>query len=233
MLPCAKKKNEWMQKSGEFKRRLLKWISENRRDFPWRETCDPYKVLIAEIFLRKTDARKVLSIYERFIRKYPGFEALIHVDRRELEDFLRPLGLYRRRAKELIDLAQMVETKHRGEVPHSREELLGLPGVGNYIANAVLCFAFGQDAPLLDTNVSRVVARVFSFESKKKRVRDDPEMWRAVRQMVPEGRARDFNLAVLDLAAKVCLPRKPECAICPVLSLCDYHRTPNDLRRRE
>jgi A/G-specific adenine glycosylase len=222
------RRNEWTYKLDKFAQLLLEWFSENRRDFPWRETSDPYKVLMAEIFLRKTDAGKVLGIYEHFIRKYSSLEALNNADESELEDFLRPLGLYRRRAKELLDLAQIVMTKHRGEVPHSREELLRLPGVGEYIANAVLCFAFDQTVPLLDTNVVRVVTRVFSFRPRRKRARDDPEMWRDVKQIVPKGKARDFNLAVLDLAATTCLSRKPKCAICPVTSLCDYYCAAND-----
>jgi len=221
---CVERKDEWMDKSEQFAQQLLKWFSKNRRGFPWRETSDPYKVLMAEIFLRKTDAGKVSSIYEHFIRKYPGFEALINADGRDLEDFLRPLGLYRRRTKELKNLAQIVMTKHRGEIPRSREELLGLPGVGDYIANAVLCFAFGKDVPLLDTNVIRVVTRVFSFKSKKKRARDDPEMWQFVHGMVPKSNSRNFNLAVLDLAATVCFPKKPKCSVCPINLICNYSR---------
>ena len=211
-----------MEKSRLFAQQLLKWFSKNRRDFPWRETKDPFKVLIAEILLRKTDARKVLSVYEHFVRRYSSIEALINANDGQLENSLRPLGLYRRRAKELRDLAQMVANEYGGEIPRSREELLGLPGVGDYIANAVLCFSFGEDVPLLDTNVIRVVARAFSFKSEKKRVRDDPKMWQMVHRIVPKGRARNFNLAVLDLAAKVCLPRKPKCAICPANLICDY-----------
>jgi len=219
-----------MDKSRLFAQQLLKWFRKNRRGFPWRETSDPYKVLIAEILLRKTDAMKVLSIYEHFIRRYPDFEALVNADAKQLEDSLRPLGLYRRKAKELKDLAQIVKTKHQGEVPHSREDLLGLPGVGDYIANAVLCFVFAKTVPLLDTNVIRVVTRVFSYKPKKKRARDDPEMWRNIEQIVPKGEARDFNLSMLDLAAAICLPRKPKCAICPVFSSCDYYCVANGHR---
>lgn len=220
-----------MSKSDQFAQKLATWFEKNERIFPWRETSDPYRVLLAEIFLRKTDAKKVLGIYEHFIRHYPEFETLVNANVRDLENFLRPLGLYRRRAKELKNLAQIVMTRHRGEIPRSREELLGLPGVGDYIANAILCFVFGKDVPLLDTNVIRVVTRVFSFKPKRKRARDDPEMWRAVRQMVPRGKARDFNLATLDLAATICHPRKPECVVCPVLSLCDYYHAAKDQNR--
>ena len=212
-----------MNKHRQFAQRLLIWFERNERVFPWRKTRNPYKILLAEIFLRKTDAAKVLGVYEHFIRRYAKLETLVNANERDLEDFLRPLGLYRRRAKELMNLAQIVTTKHRGEIPRSRKELLGLPGVGDYIANAVLCFAFGKDVPLLDTNVIRVVTRVFSFESKKKRVRDDPEIWRIVREMVPKSNSRNFNLAVLDLAATVCLPKKPKCLICPVSLICDYY----------
>lgn len=217
-----------MDKPRFFAQQLLKWFSKNRRSFPWRETSDPYKVLVAEILLRKTDAGKVSRIYERFVRRYPSFEALINADQRELEDFLRPLGLYRCRAKELMDLARIVMAKHRGKVPHSRWELLELPGVGGYIANAVLCFAFGKTVPLVDTNIIRVVARVFSFKPKRKRARDDPEIWRETGKIVPNGKAREFNLAMLDLAAASCLPRKPVCGICPVTLLCDYYCEAND-----
>jgi A/G-specific adenine glycosylase len=213
-----------MDKPRFFAQQLLKWFSKNRRRFPWRETSDPYKILIAEVFLRKTDARKVLGVYEHFILRYPGFEALVNAKDGQLEDALRPLGLYRRRAKELKDLAQIVTTKYSGEVPHSRRELLGLPGVGDYIANAVLCFAFEKAVSLLDTNVIRVVARAFSFKSEKRRARDDPAMWQMVHRIMPKNRARDFNLAILDLAAKVCLPRKPNCLVCPVNLICDYAR---------
>lgn len=217
-----------MEKPRLFAQQLLKWFSKNRRDFPWRETKDPFKVLIAEILLRKTDAGKVLSVYEHFVRRYSSIEALINANDGQLENSLRPLGLYRRRAKELKDLAQMVANEYGGEIPRSREELLGLPGVGDYIANAVLCFAFGKDVPLLDTNVIRVVTRVFSFKPKRKRARDDPEIWRDVRKIIPKGKARDFNLAMLDLAAATCLPRKPVCGICPVIPSCDYYCAAND-----
>lgn len=221
-MSCFKRENEWTHKPEKVAQLLLKWFAENKRAFPWRETSDPYKVLMAEILLRKTDAGKVSTIYDHFVRKYPGFEALVNADAKELEQFLRPLGLYRRRTKELIDLAQIMTTEYHGEIPRSREELLKLPGVGDYIANAVLCFAFGEDLPLLDTNIGRVAIRVFSFKSEKKRVRDDPEMWQMVHRIVPKRRARDFNFAVLDLAAKVCIPRKPKCLVCPINLICDY-----------
>ena len=207
---------------------LLTWFEENQRQFPWRKTEDPYSILLAEIFLRKTNASRVVGVYERFVSRYPRFEVLANVTEQELESALKPLGLYRRRAKDLRRLAEIVIAKYNGKVPSSREELVELPGVGNYIANATLCFAFGETVPLLDTNVIRVVTRVFSFKPKRKRARDDPEMWRAVRHMVPKGKARDFNLAILDLAAKACLPRKPKCVVCPVLFLCDYYCTAND-----
>lgn len=221
-----------MDKSEQFAQRLLIWFEENQRQFPWRRTKDPYNVLLAEVFLRKTNAPKVVCVYERFVSRYPRFEALANIPEQELEKVLKPLGLYRRRARDLRRLAEIVMAKYDGEIPSSREELMELPGVGSYTANAVLCFAFGETVPLLDTNVIRVVTRVFSFKPKRKRARDDPEMWRAVRRIVPRGKARDFNLAMLDLAAATCLPRKPKCVMCPVFSLCDYYRAVNDQDRR-
>jgi A/G-specific adenine glycosylase len=216
-----------MNKSEQFAQELLAWFQKNERAFPWRKTTDPYRILLAEIFLRKTDATKVCNIYESFTGEYPKFEALVKANERDLADFLRPLGLYKRRARELMELARIVTTAHHGEVPRSREELLELPGVGDYTANAVMCFAFGRNVPILDTNVIRIITRVFSFHSKRKRARDDPEMWRATRRILPKRKARDFNLAMLDLAATICLFRRPRCAACPVRSLCDYNTKTN------
>jgi A/G-specific adenine glycosylase len=213
-----------MTKSEQFAKLLLAWFYSNQRSFPWRQTSDPYQILLAEIFLRKTDAKKVLGVYERFLNQYQGIEEIAHANESDLANFLKPLGLYRHRAKELLNLAKTVLIAHNGEIPRSKQELLGLPGVGNYIANAVLCFAFGESVPLLDANIIRILIRVFSLKSNKKRPRDDPKLWQAVRQMIPKTQARDFNLALLDLAATVCCPKKPKCEICPVSSMCDYYR---------
>jgi A/G-specific adenine glycosylase len=119
-----------------------------------------------------------------------------------------------------MNLAQIVATEHRGEIPHLKEELLELPGIGDYIANAVLCFAYGESVPLLDTNIIRILERVFGIRSSKVRARTDKELWKAVERIIPPGKAKEFNLAMLDLAALICTSRNPKCSICPTADIC-------------
>jgi len=126
------------------------------------------------------------------------------------------------RASALKKIADIIIHKHGGKIPRLREKLLELPHIGPYIANAVMCFAYDKDYALLDTNVVRVIIRVFSYESLKKRPRDDNKMWEFAYTIVPPGKARDFNLAMLDFAASICLPRNPECLNCPLANICDH-----------
>jgi A/G-specific adenine glycosylase len=209
-----------MALSTAFSQRLLKWFEVNKRNFSWRKTRDPFKILVAEILLRKTDAPKVESVYENFIEKFPGPETIANASFPQLEACLKPLGLYRKRARELKSLAESLVQKYGGQVPSLKEELLSLPGVGDYTANAVLCFAFGANVPLLDTNLIRVLRRVFGHASLKARARTDRQLWAIAESMVPQGKAREFNLAVLDFAALVCKAKNPRCSVCPLNDMC-------------
>jgi A/G-specific adenine glycosylase len=118
----------------------------------------------------------------------------------------------------------MLNDRFQGEVPSDAEQLKGLTGVGNYIANAVLCFAYNRRAAVVDTNVIRVLARVFGLISKRSRPRTDPELWRAAAALLPRQRVKDYNWALLDLGKKLCTPRNPKCSACPLAPLCDYYR---------
>lgn len=211
-----------MKKPAQFTKNLLKWFETNQRRFPWRETANPYNILIAEVLLRKTDAKKVLSIYDTFIEKYPNCTKLASSGA-ELQNLLRPIGLYRKKAKDFVIMASIIETKYCRQIPESKDLLLKLPGVGNYIANAVLCFAFRQPYPLVDTNVIRVVTRVFSITAKTKRARTDAALWQFMEKMLPRDKCREFNLSIIDLGALICLLRKPKCQICPIGLICCYY----------
>lgn len=211
-----------LERRSEFSLYLSSWFKKNCRVFPWRKTHNPYKVFIAEVLLRKTSVVNVLIVYESFVGKYPDFQSLAKASLTDLENELKPLGLYRLRAKQLIQSAKIIVTKFSGQLPNSKNQLLELPGVGNYIANAVLCFAFDQKLPILDTNVIRVISRAFSFKSRRKRARDDPIMWQVATRLVPDNSVRSFNFALLDLASIICLPKNPKCPLCPLVSLCDY-----------
>jgi A/G-specific adenine glycosylase len=211
-------------KEWKFSSRLLKWRTDHRADFPWRKTHDLYKILVSEMLLRKTTRRQVREIFTQFFQKYPFVLALADARPEEIEEIIRPLGMEHKRAQLLKDMAFRIVSEYGGAVPTTEEELLALPGVGIYATNAVLCFGVGMDVPLVDTNAIRVMQRVFSLEAKKKRARTDPEMWKAVGKLIPRGKARDFNLAMLDFAASVCLPKNPKCPMCQLLDVCDYGR---------
>jgi len=208
---------------GSFAAEILRWWSgRRRRDFPWRRTSDPYRVLVAEILLQRTKAEQVVPIYEEFLRRYPSLYELARAELEEIEETVRPLGLAKR-ARLLKSLAEVLVTRFRGEVPRSAEALLELPGVGYYTANAVLCFAYGEDVPLVDWNVARVVKRIWNIPMKRAPHTDKKLMEFAAR-LVPQGKGREFNLALLDFSAEICRPRNPECRSCPVSQMCDYFR---------
>lgn len=218
-------------KKRYFATHLLKWFEKNNRNFlPWRQTRDPYKVLVAELMLQKTTVKQVEQIYPEFISKYPDPLSLSTAKVEEIRKIITPLGMEHRRAPLFKKLAQSIVSMHRGKTPSDQSTLMSFEGVGQYIANAVLCLAFDADVPMLDTNVIRVLMRVFDLEIQRSRARKDRAIWSFLEKMIPEGKGRDLNLAILDHGAKVCLPRKPLCNICPVNAICIYfcqQKTPN------
>lgn len=212
-----------MEKKEEFAKKILKWHQKNKRDFNWRRTGDPYKIIVAEIMLQKTDAKKVNEVYDGFIAKYPNVQVLSEASLDELRREIILLGIHSR-ADRLKNLATEIIKDYGGEIPTGEEKLLKLPGVGNYIANAVLCFAFNKDVPLIDANIIRILERVFSIKSSKPRPRTDKSLWHAAKKIIPKGTAKAFNLSLLDFAAAICTAKNPRHEECPVKSLCDYYK---------
>jgi len=207
-----------------FSRRLLAWWKKNQRDFPWRHTNDPYSVLIAEMLLRKTTAQQVDGVYKMLISRYPNPKRLSEADESELIKLIKPLGMEHKRARLLKEVGKTITERYKGVVPSNPEELLQLPGVGLYAANAVLSFSHAQNVPMVDTNFVRLLERVFGFRSSKARARDDKQSWQFAETLVPKKRSREFNLAVIDFAASVCRVRTPKCEICPLTSVCVFLR---------
>lgn len=195
---------------------LLAWSEENLRSFPWRETMSPYEVLVAEVLLGATMATKVESLYAEFLDRYPDFESLAEADVDELANLLEPLGLQNRRAKAFGKIGQ----RYRDEpLPQDLDQLLELPYVGPYAANATLCFAFGERRPILDTNVAQIYERAFDVELDV----ESPESWAFAEAMLPETEVRRYNLALLDFGAKVCVSGTPKCEVCFFTHLCRYY----------
>ena len=211
-----------------FRRRLRTWFGKHARRFPWRETANPYHILLAEVLLQKTDAPKVVPVYLRMVRDFPTPESLAAARIQRLSRLLAPLGLDYR-ADRLRRAAAAIVKEHCGSVPANEKDLLSLPGIGRYIANAVCAQAFGQRKAVLDTNVVRVLTRFFGIHSNKSRARDDPQMWALAQSLLPRraSEAARWNWSVLDFAACLCTSRSPAHVICPLRKRC-RHAVPMD-----
>ena len=198
--------------------RLKPWFRKNGRSFPWRETRDPYRVLIAEMMLHRTLASQVVPVYERFLDQIPDYSRFLATSPPQIRRLLIPLGL-KWRNDTVVELAKELKRQYPKGLPESRTELLKLPGVGEYTASAVYCFAYGRPAVLLDTNIVRVLGRLFSLPRSDSSRRS--QKYRALLS-VKASRAgqREFYFGLLDLAALLCRPAVPECSLCPLNRNC-------------
>jgi A/G-specific adenine glycosylase len=199
---------------------LTFWDQYGRHDLSWRQTRDPWKLLVAEVLLRKTTSTQAARVYDTLSNFSPA--DFTRTKLAELESILTPLGIYKVRATQLKEIACAVEDVSNKEC-WSDEFLRSLPGVGRYISNVVRCCAFGRPVPALDANMIRIIQRVFNWVSRRKRPREDRDLWAFAETLVPEDKCREFNWGVLDLGALVCTHRRPKCTDCTIKSICDYH----------
>lgn len=198
---------------------LLEWFEMHGRTFCWRSPTErPYVKILAEVLLQRTTAQAVTKVLPQLIDRYPDWTSLATAERKEVADIIRSLGLWRRRSEVLIELAKAVRA---GGVPESRVGLEDLPGVGQYIASAVLLACHDKRVPLLDSNMARLLERYFG-PSDRVDLRYDPYLQSLAHTLVDHPRTVDINWAVLDFAADVCRPRMPRCESCPVADSCYY-----------
>jgi A/G-specific adenine glycosylase len=202
-----------------FQRALLRWYARHGRDLPWRRTRDPYRILVSEIMLQQTQVERVVPKYHEFVGRYPTVEALAAADVRDVRRLWHPLG-YNIRPIRLHRIARETLATYGGRLPDRPDELRRLPGVGRYTAGAILAFAYGRDAAVLDTNVRRVLTRVFLGPRRARRLSGDRAVWDLAERLVPAGRGYDYNQALMDFGATWCTARKPRCAPCPMRRLC-------------
>lgn len=200
-----------------FQRRLLGWYKEHGRDLPWRKTSDPYKILVSEVMLQQTQVDRVIPKYHEFLERYPSFEALADARPNEVKKTWYPLG-YNVRPLRLHSIACETVARYGGELPNDHDELLSFKGIGRYTAGAIRSFAFNEDAPILDTNVMRVLHRVFVGTGDPKSLKN--LLWALSEALIPKGKGYDFNQALMDFGATVCTARDPYCLLCPMKDLC-------------
>ena len=210
------------EKIRAFQSRLLQWFQSNGRDLPWRRTRDPYKILVSEIMLQQTQVERVREYYRQFVREYPTVQELAAARPARVRESWEGLGYYAR-ARNLQRAARTIQQEHGGRFPRRFEDVRALPGVGRYTAGAVLSFAYGEPAPVLDTNVRRLLGRMFVRRRSASAAQLDRRLWALAENSIPDRHAWAFNQALMDFGATVCTARSPKCSICPMRSICVYY----------
>lgn len=202
-----------------FRRRLLHWYDRHGRDLPWRKAADPYHILVSEVMLQQTQVDRVLPKYEEWLGKYPTLASLADAPEEDVVRTWYPLG-YNIRPRRLHSIAREAVTSYGGELPRDRDTLRSFKGIGPYTAGALMSFAFGQRAAILDTNVARVLFRVFIGRGDRKTHRMTQHLWALSEALVPRRRVFDFNQALMDFGAILCVARRPRCLVCPMSRFC-------------
>lgn len=198
---------------------LQDWYAQNARELPWRSDPQPYAVWVSEIMLQQTRMEAVLPYYQRWMERFPTLQSLAEAPLQAVLSAWEGLGYYSR-ARNLHKAAQMVVQKLGGEIPHTREGLEALPGIGRYTAAAIASIAFGADEAALDGNIRRIYSRLFNIEDPIRSTEAEKKLWLLAEQMLPPGRAGDFNQALMDLGSAICLPQNPVCLLCPLRQTC-------------
>ena len=204
-----------------FRRTLLDWYDRNGRALPWRDTSDPYHILVSEIMLQQTQVDRVLPKYHEWLQKYPSFESLAAAPEDDVAGTWYPLG-YNIRPKRLRTIAREAVARYDGRLPSDQATLLSFKGIGAYTAGAIRSFAFRQRAAILDTNVARVLFRVFVGAGDPKSHAMKRHLWTLSDTLVPTRDVFDFNQALMDLGAMVCVARNPKCLVCPMIKSCRH-----------
>lgn len=200
---------------------LRAWFKDNAREFPWREPgTGAYERICVEVLLQRTRAQTVAAVYDEFFARFPDWDEISLADESALGEFLKPLGLWRRRTISLKQLANYAADRG-GAFPDATEELVSIPAVGQYVANAILLFHHGQRKPLLDVNMARLLER-YVRPRKLVDIRHDPWLQAAAHWLVREGNAVETNWACLDYAAQICSPTRPHCLECHIKHRCPY-----------
>ncbi|MFN2146642.1 MAG: A/G-specific adenine glycosylase [Anaerolineales bacterium] len=208
----------------KFSQQLLDWYTREGRSLPWREAPAPYAVWVSEIMAQQTRLETVIPYYQRWMAQFTDIPSLAAASQQEVLNAWEGLGYYSR-ARNLHKAGGVVVERFNGHLPADKTALLSLPGIGRYTAGAILSIAFGQDEAVVDGNVKRVYARLFAVETAVNTPAGEKAIWALAEEYLPAGRAGDFNQALMDLGAMVCLPRTPDCAACPLADLCQAHLT--------
>ncbi len=210
-------------RTAALRRALLRWYDARRRALPWRERVTPYRTWVSEIMLQQTTVAAVVPYYLRFLERFPDVRALAAAPEDDVLKAWAGLGYYSR-ARNLRRAAQAIVAEHGGKFPSDYDSVLALPGIGRYTAGAILSIAFGQRQPLVDGNVMRVFSRLFKVEEDVKKAKAAAAFWELAARLLPRRRCGDWNQALMELGATVCVPEAPSCGLCPLAKTCAANR---------
>ena len=202
-----------------FSEKLLDWYSIHAREFPWRGHPDPYAVWISEIMLQQTRVETVIPYFQRWMDRFPSVFELAAAPQQDVLNLWEGLGYYAR-ARNLHLAAHVIVDEHAGQLPREVQALQTLPGIGRYTAAAIASIAFGQDEAALDGNIRRVLSRVFNVAEPARSTAGERLLWQLAEDNLPSGFAGEYNQAIMDLGAAICMPTSPDCSNCPVVDLC-------------
>jgi len=202
-----------------FQSRILDWFPSNARVFPWRNTHSPYLVMLSEVLLQQTNVEKVIEPYVNISGRWPTVQALAATTPVELQPYFKDLGLFFR-SERLIDISQQILKKHNGIFPTEKEQLMKVKGIGEYAASCIVCFGYGLREAVVDTNVIRIMSRVFGFRSEKQRPRDDKKVWAFADMLLPYNDYVNYNYALLDFGALQCTHYHRSCEQCCLANIC-------------
>lgn len=200
--------------------RLLNWYHGNKRTLPWRDHPDPYAVWVSEIMLQQTRVEAVIPYFEKWMRLFPTIRALAEASEQDVLNAWEGLGYYSR-ARNLHKAAKIVTEKYGGELPRDLAHLRGLPGIGRYTLGAISSIAFGMNIPALDGNIKRVYSRIFDIMEPVDSPGGEKILWEIAEEYLPVEEAGDYNQALMDLGATICVPKNPRCLICPLMRTCE------------
>jgi len=202
---------------------LLDWYQREKRDLPWRNTHDPYHILVSEFMLQQTQVKTVIPYYHRWLKSFPNPGVLAKARESKVLKHWEGLGYYSR-ARNLHRSAKLMVNEFNGKVPDAWDEISKLPGFGRYTAGAVLSIAFGQKVPVLDGNVKRVLSRLLRLKENGSSPASENRLWQVAEKILPQRLPGDFNQALMELGATVCLPQNPLCLLCPLNTVCRANR---------
>jgi A/G-specific adenine glycosylase len=203
---------------------LLEWYLEDHRDLPWRGTSDPYHIWVSEVMLQQTQVATVLPYYRHFLKRFPNIARLAAADQQEVLKAWEGLGYYAR-ARNLHKATGIVLARHKGRLPQRWDDFRDLPGVGDYIAAAVLSIAFDQPYAVVDGNVKRVLSRLFVIDAPVNRPKSKSIYQQTASELLDTSQPGNFNQAIMELGAMICKPRRPVCPACPLKADCTAYRT--------